>query len=44
MKRLFAVLFVFALVALAATPVAASEAKEQTWKDVSVTTTCVLTR
>jgi hypothetical protein len=37
MKRLFAVFFVFALVALAATPVAASDAKEQTWKDVSVT-------
>jgi hypothetical protein len=37
MKRLFAVLSVFALVALAAAPLAASDAKEQTWKDVSVT-------
>jgi hypothetical protein len=37
MKKLFAVISVFALVALAATPVAASDAKEQTWKDVSVT-------
>jgi hypothetical protein len=37
MKKLFAVISVFALVALAAAPIAASDAKEQTWKDVSVT-------
>jgi hypothetical protein len=37
MKRFFAAFFVFAFVALAATPVAASDAKEQTWKDVSIT-------
>lgn len=37
MKKFFAVISVFALVALAAAPVAASDAKEQTWKDVSVT-------
>jgi hypothetical protein len=39
-KKLFAVCSVFALVALvahAATAVAASDSKEQTWKDVSVT-------
>ncbi|MGZ6970430.1 MAG: hypothetical protein ACXVID_02060 [Thermoanaerobaculia bacterium] len=37
MKKFFAVISVFALVALAAAPIAASDAKEQTWKDVSVT-------
>jgi len=37
MKRLFTAFSVIALVALAATPVAASDAKEQTWTDVSVT-------
>ena len=37
MKKFFAAFFVFALVALTAVPAAATDAKEQTWKDVSVT-------